>query len=96
MVTFEQARVIVQRALRPGWPADGGTLVTMPYGWEDAQSWQVVAGAAEALIDGDIEFEVMDPPAYLVDKATGRLEMPNQIEVMDRLDDMTPVGTPPA
>lgn len=90
-VTFEQAREVVELALRSEWPADGGTLVTMPYGWEDAQSWQVVAGAREALVDGDSDFELMDSPAFLVDKETGRLEQAVKIAVLDRLDEMTPV-----
>ena len=91
-VTFEQAREIVERALRPEWTAEYGTLVTMPYGWEDEQSWQVVAGAEEALVGGDFNYEIMDQPAFLVDKATGRLDQPVKITVLDRLDRMTPVG----
>jgi hypothetical protein len=91
MVTFEQAREVVELALRPEWTADDGTLVTMPYGWEDATTWQVVAGAREALVDGDDDYERLDQPAYLVDKATGRLELAVKIEVLDRLDEMTPV-----
>lgn len=91
MVTFREARQIVEDALRPEWPADGGTLVTLDHGWQDDQSWHVVAGAREALVDGDRDYQVMDQPAYLVDKATGRLDELAMIESLDRLDAMTPV-----
>lgn len=95
MVTFEEARATVDHALRPGWPRDGGTFVVLPYGWEDDRAWLVIAGAREALVDGDDSFSVMDAPALLVDKATGQLERLPVVANADRLDAMRPAGAVP-
>jgi len=94
-VTFQQARDTVDRALRTGWEPDAGTFMVAEYGWQDADAWQVVAGAREALVDGDAAYTRMDAPAYLVSKATGELSMVPLLEVLGRLQAMDPVGDPP-
>ena len=76
-VTFRQARRIVEAALAPSWPSD-------------ADSWHVSAGAREAE-DGDLDFLVMDAPAFFVSKSTGTLSLAVVIENLDRLARMVPV-----
>lgn len=58
-------------------------------GREDATHYLVVAGAREALVDGD--YDLMDQPALLVAKATGRLEPAPVIDSLNRLEAMRPV-----
>jgi hypothetical protein len=92
MVTFDEARAVVDVALRPDWPADAGELVVLPGGREDADSYLVIAGAREYLEHDDPDFARLDAPALLVDKATGDLRPEPVVDVLDRLDAMTPIG----
>lgn len=94
-VTFEQARTIVEEALRAEWSPELGELYVAPYGFEDARAWQVVAGARESLVDDDPEYDLLDWPLLLVDKATGQLERLPVLEHLERIDGMTPVGDVP-
>jgi hypothetical protein len=91
-ITFENARQIVLSYLFPRWPVQNGTLVALYHGYENDTDWQVLAGAKEALIDGDDSFQLMDAPAFLVDKSTGALTLLNVISNLDELDAMTPTG----
>jgi hypothetical protein len=94
--SFEDARRKAADALRPEWPEDAGTLTVLDYGWEDDTHWQVIAGAAEWLVDRDHNFALMDAPALFVSKATGKVERLPVLANLDRLDRMRPVGTHPA
>jgi len=91
MITFEEARQLVQHSLRGSWSPKLGTLVTLPSGFEESTHWRVIAGAREALVDGDRDFDLMDAPAFLVSKTTGAVERLVVIDNLDRLDSMTPV-----
>ena len=94
-VLFEEARSVVDRAVRP-WPAELGELYVAPDGFEDERSWQVIAGAREYLVGGDVGYALLDWPALLVDKVTGRLERVVVIESFERLGAMRAVrGTAP-
>jgi hypothetical protein len=92
MLTFEDARQLVESAIRPDWRAEDGTLIVLPDGWEDATHWQVVAGAREYLVDGDPAFGRIDWPALLVDKKSGAVLRLPVMANFERLDRMTPVG----
>lgn len=93
MITFEQARQIVLDDLRKTWHPDNGTLITLPTGAEDATHWRVIAGAREALIDGDHDYDLMDAPALLVSKYGGAITRLIVIANLDRLESMTPVAS---
>lgn len=92
-ISFDQARQIVEDD-QVGKPA-AGTYFVAPWGWKDARSYLVVAGAHEWLIDGNDDFM---PPlnggvAILVDRSTGTVDRVSYIAEMDRIDAMAPVGT---
>jgi hypothetical protein len=90
--TFSEARRRVQIHLAARWSPELGTLTTLPQGFEDATSWRVIAGAREALVDGDADYELMDAPALLVDKTTGAVSELSVLDNTDRLDRMRPTG----
>lgn len=93
-VTFEQARraVLAYITGRNMWSPKLGTLTTLGSGFEDEQAWRVIAGAREALNGGDLDYQIMDWPAFLVDKATGKVTAVVVIANFDRLDGMKPYG----
>lgn len=82
----------MERRARRWWPQDAGTLVVLPDGYEDDQAWHVVVGAREWLVDQDPDYVLLDAPAWLVSKSTGRLELATVVEVLDRLERMRPVS----
>lgn len=90
MITFEQARRSVEHLMRFDWQPDHGTLITLPTGFEDAGHWRVVAGAREYLVDRDVDFNLMDVPAFLVSKSTGAITQLSVVDNFDQLDGMTP------
>jgi hypothetical protein len=80
MITFDLARDQAQEVAARTW--DGrtmGSLWAAPWGYEDAEHWQVVVGAREWLELGDEDYVLMDAPVYLVAKANG------SVTVVDRL-----------
>lgn len=91
-VTFEDARAVVDRALRPSWPAELGELHVAADGFEDATSWHVIAGAREYLEGGDDGYVLLDWPALLVDKLTGGVERAVVIDNLERLGAMGSVA----
>jgi len=95
VTTFPQARAVVDAAERPRWRADQGTFMVALWGYEDAEAWRVVAGAAEAIQRQDADFVTMDQRAFLVRKADGVLERLVVIEHLERLAAMTPYGPVP-
>ncbi len=91
MITFEQARQLVVDHVRPQWSPSLGELITLPDGFEDATHWRVIAGAREALVDQNRDFDAMDMPALLVGKySAGMVVELAVIANLDRLDRMTP------
>lgn len=92
MIDFAEARRRVQIHVAARWNDELGTLTTLPTGYEDATHWRVIAGAHEALIDGDPDYVVMDMPALLVNKLTGAVEELAVVASFDRFDRMTPTG----
>jgi hypothetical protein len=92
MITFQEARQRVLDVLRPEWRASQGTLIALPGGYEDATHWRVIAGARERLIDGDLDFDAMDMPAWLVGKHNGAVTRLVVIASLDRLNRMTPTA----
>lgn len=92
--TFEQARraVLTYITTTGMWRPELGTLTTLGTGFEDEQNWRVIAGAREALNGGDLDHQIMDWPAFLVDKQTGKVTTLVVIANFDRLDAMKPYG----
>jgi hypothetical protein len=97
MVTFEQARDIVDASERPTWLPEYGTFMVADYGWEDATSWKILSGPREYLVGNDFNFLPVGSPVKLVDKDTGEITevWMTQEGVWERLDAMTPVGDVP-
>jgi hypothetical protein len=90
MITFEEARLIVERSLHGSWSPQLGTLITLPVGSQNATHWRVVAGAREYLVEHDDDFNLMDAPAMLVSKRTGEVSRLVVISNLDLLGSMTP------
>jgi hypothetical protein len=92
--TFEQARQIAEKANGPAWRDLGnkGRYMVAPWGYEDADAWLIVDGAAELLVDHDYSFDVPDQPLTIVMKETGELLRVQYLEAEERIDAMTLVG----
>jgi hypothetical protein len=90
MITFEEARSIVQRSLQRSWQPAHGTLITLPTGFQNDTHWRVIAGAREYLVERDSDFDIMDAPAMLVSKRTGEVSRLVVIGNLDLLGRMTP------
>lgn len=88
-LTFADACEVVWRELAPTWHV--GTFTVMDEGREGEHDYLVVAGARESLVDDDPEYDLLDPPALFVSKATGVLERATLIDSLDRIDAMRPV-----
>jgi hypothetical protein len=96
-ISFEQARELALKANAPAWRDLGnkGRYMVAPWGYEDADAWLIVDGAAELLIDHDYSFDVMDKPITLVMKATGEVLRVQYLQAEERIDKMTLVGEAP-
>jgi hypothetical protein len=92
VITFAEARQIVEDAYGPHWPGDMGTFITLDKGFQDATHWRVIAGAKEALEGHDFDYVWMDAPALLVDKQTGQLSAVAELFNWQRLDAMEPAN----
>jgi hypothetical protein len=90
MITFEEARLIVERSLRGSWRPDHGTLITLPTGFQNDTHWRVIAGAREYLVERDSDFATVDAPAMLVSKRTGEVSRLIVIDSLNLLGSMTP------
>lgn len=93
-VTFEDARAIAASVLGLDW-AGRGKFMVAPWGYGDDDAWNVIAGAREAIEDGDPSFVMLDDVVYLVDRWTGELTQHHYLHLWERLDLMRPVGEPP-
>lgn len=89
-VLFEAARAAVLRQLRSDWGSTPGTPTTLIAGYQDAEYWQVIAGASEYLLGGDDDFSLLDSPVWLVNKSTGEVVKASALEDGDRLAAMVP------
>lgn len=89
-MTWTDARLAVAQVAAPLWKDAPGTFYVDPEGYEDARAWWVIVGNREWLEGGDPEWALMDPPVYLVDKATGEVTTTTYLEDAERLDRMTP------
>lgn len=92
-VSFEQARQAVWEYLRPTWAL--GELYIAPWGHEDAEAYQIIAGARQWITGNDPAFMDLTGTVWLVDKVDGSIDDMNAAENLPRLMAMTDVGTPP-
>lgn len=90
MLTFDEARQIVDEIERPLWDSSGTYHVAID-GEEDSTHYCVHVGAREWLVHGDMSYAIADDPARLVDKETGEVDYVLPTDEADRLDAMTPV-----
>ncbi|MEI2810835.1 MAG: hypothetical protein V9F00_11725 [Nocardioides sp.] len=95
MVTWEQARQIVDQELRASWSAAWPELTfhIAEWGWADAEAFQVPYGAREHLVDGDDAAAIVGELAALVGRVTGELELVSFPGHLDRLSTMERVGS---
>ena len=63
-----------------------------PWGQEDADTWWVVHGDREWIVEERPEFMAVPGGIALVSKRTGLLTLTTYVEDRERLDAMTPVG----
>ena len=97
MISFDEARNIVETAELPDWRPDLGTYMVAYWGMEDASDWAIISGAKECIVGGDSDYALMDWPMKLVNKVTGAI---TRIGFGDRagwqrIDAMAPVGVSP-
>lgn len=97
MITWERARLIVDRELREEWSAayTGLTFWVAEWGYADAESFQVPYGARESMVDGDGSSGTVGDLFALVDRETGELSFHAWCDggFLDRLSAMEPVGS---
>lgn len=89
-VTFEEARQLVDDALRPGWNV--GTFWVAPYGYEHDQYICVVYGSAEWMVGGDKAFARPNDTHIFVNKSDGKLRWDCPLSMFEFFRDSTPLG----
>lgn len=82
-VTYDEAMRIVFDQLVGDWRGPG-TFCVHHEGQTDGRSFAVPAGAAEALIGNNRDFEPYDDTVHLVDAETGKYRMAPLMETMQR------------
>lgn len=95
MITFAEARAIVESVVGVDWNPDQGTFYVAEYGWENETYWSLAAGAREWLVDDDQGFQSVDDRLLFVNKKTGELTTPSAVDFLDLLVEFTPVGNVP-
>lgn len=93
-LSFEQARQRVDDARRPKWQGPGEYMV-QDYGYENAEQFNIIDGAKEALVDMNPDYLAPDDVVTLVSKKTGAIRTTTYPASADYLDKMTPVGNVP-
>lgn len=89
MITFDQARELVSKAVGSEW--SHGTFHVSSSGSEDDLAFLVEYGAREWIVDGNVGFLVIPGGLALVDKRTAELDETTYLTDPDRFDNMTPV-----
>lgn len=92
-VDFTDAKRIVREYLLDRWTSRNGTLQIADHGFQDETHWRVLGGTAPSP-EGEPPDAPMPPEetAYLVDRATGHLEMLPAAGNETRLASMLPWG----
>lgn len=73
LITFEQARSIVQEQLSGEWPAEAG-FTTAPWGWETSTAYVVLSGPASKILPPRTAKRNHDDELNVcVDKETGEI-----------------------
>lgn len=93
MITFDQAREIIQREVAPTWQGPGSWFLA-PWGYEDARGYSMIYGAREGILQADADYADTSGMVALVDKLTGELELRPYFDVRERVRKMTPCGSP--
>jgi hypothetical protein len=100
MLTFDEALRIVKheyRAQLDAEPGPWGTFMIADWGFEDDESFSIVLGMKEYIVDGDSNYgRPVGSPSLLVCKRTGKLSYVSFVANMARFHAMTPVGAVPA
>lgn len=92
MTTWDEARALAETELRPQWRHDSGTFYVAPWGYQDAEVFQVIVGAREWLEGGQSAYADEDGPIVLVEKDTGTIILSSWFLEEERLKAMDPVG----
>lgn len=95
MITFAEARAIVESVEGIDWSPERGTFHVADYGWENQTYWSLAVGAREWLVDNDQDFATDDDRLFFVNKETGELTTPSAVDFLDLLVEFTPVGNVP-
>jgi hypothetical protein len=91
MLTFDDARRVIEEHLRAHPPGISGTLYVSPEGFEDETHYLPVWGAREFLVDGQDAYGRWDSRVLFVDKQSGEVTEDIQTLAFDKIDAMTPV-----
>lgn len=87
-MTPDEARRLVYDAL----VGDFRGILATGRVYEDAESFTVEYGHKERLVDGDLNYSLLDPPVAVVDKSTGALDFVPYLDDSARFDAMTPTA----
>jgi hypothetical protein len=90
-LSFAEARGAVLRVRRADWRATGGTLYVSPEGFADADDYLVVWGAREFLVDGDLDYLLVDNTVTFVSRTTGKVRDDVMVLSFDKVDGMWPI-----
>lgn len=91
VITFDDAKRLVDEADRPRWTGPG-TFYVAPTGFEDDRSFNVIVGASEALVDGDARYVGIEGVLVLVDKKTGAISRGVYLDDRRRYDAMVRIA----
>lgn len=91
MLTFDDARRVLEAHFREHPPAISGTLYIAPEGFEDDTHYMPVWGAREYLVDKQEPFARWDNRVLFVDKQTGEISEQLHTLALDKVRAMRPV-----
>lgn len=91
MLSFDDARRVIENHLRAHPPGISGTLYVSPEGFEDDTHYLPVWGAREFLVDGQDAYGRWDSRVLFVDKQTGEVTEDVQPLAFRKIKAMAPV-----
>jgi hypothetical protein len=92
MTTLKQARAIAKKHVAKTWLPSDGTLYVDKQAYQDEYAYFIIVGARELLVDGNMDYLMLDDRAVTVEKLTGDVVELDALGDAARLDAMTPTS----
>jgi hypothetical protein len=96
MISFKEAQTIVSSQLKSKWNSIGGTFHVADWGSENEKYWQIPVGAREFLVEGDLDFQIIDDQIYLIEKQSGEFTIIIGYQNLDLLETLKPYKKAPS